>query len=930
MLKFFYRLRRRRGVVLFAVIAMMTILITMATVAYFTTRTAYQTVVSNYDFSQMYISTTSVSDMVLDSLIGTTSQEGKKTNSGVNSVVTLNYFDDFKDGMKKLVTADTIGGKFVGVSSNISWANRDSLPAMLEECGSNPLIPGALDGVRVTITLQNKSNKNPDGTALSAGLTNYYFLCETVGFYRNNTVTVQDYIYSSVGQSTSDNPPMFDTFFTATAQRLQSGGQGHTDTRLVVINTDEINDNAYFQNKFTVFQFGDRSNIFKGGVRTTGGLYLQKIECDIPAPTADHRHDWIIGGDLAVTSANANDINLNGNVLYVKGDLIIGSDGLNLSAGSIYVEGNVYLAQGGAVAINITGDNGTTDKPGFYVKGDIVKVSDATSADTVSSTWPEGRNALLSLANQLDIKKGGANLTLSDLTIKQQFDIINAAAGTSLEPKADPTDFSVTGDFYQTKDKTNDSGTEASEMVWSTLKTKIESGKEDRSTNSYVYEMKEMPVQEVLKTEGDNANLKTYDYASYSSKQATVNKVLTLDFTGFSSSTVVTCDTPIPIGTIGEKQATITFSANGAETKDVGNCESFVLDLPYVDGGYRLEMIGNETTTSVKTKAGYWDGVNNKWVPDEYTDVKTIYVPFRDNRKTVINIHTPDAYNYNESGEVDKTKKKTENWTKVKTDDGTEVEIPKSMPIVLTPNFNDGSGTPVAGNKFNAFSWYPGKVLDGGAVDVQLVSENDSSKSAQGYLILDMANYIKEGADGDNTAVTLNGKTYSVGDFVEYDPDNYDRIETTSYVANGFERVGTLNQLGATSVGLRQVSDMNDLFDSGNDPKEEYDNKILLVSNKNLPGTAYTLNKWSTLFGYVYAPNGSYNTNNADQSMPVFGGMIVSDYIAKQSNFTYAQPDPNLILSLGTLTSHNSKTPPTGNPSSDFSFVRVEGSNYLG
>ena len=68
MLKFFYRLKRRGGAVLFAVIAIMSLLIAMAITAYFTARSSYQTVVSNYDFSQMYLSAVSVSDMMIEAL----------------------------------------------------------------------------------------------------------------------------------------------------------------------------------------------------------------------------------------------------------------------------------------------------------------------------------------------------------------------------------------------------------------------------------------------------------------------------------------------------------------------------------------------------------------------------------------------------------------------------------------------------------------------------------------------------------------------------------------------------------------------------------------------------------------------------------------------------------------------------------------------
>ena len=63
MLKLFYRLKRKHGAVLFFVVAVMSLLIAMATTAYYTARSSYRTVVSNYDYSQLYLSAISVSDI---------------------------------------------------------------------------------------------------------------------------------------------------------------------------------------------------------------------------------------------------------------------------------------------------------------------------------------------------------------------------------------------------------------------------------------------------------------------------------------------------------------------------------------------------------------------------------------------------------------------------------------------------------------------------------------------------------------------------------------------------------------------------------------------------------------------------------------------------------------------------------------------------
>ncbi len=920
MLKFFYRLRRRRGVVLFAVIAMMTVLITMATVAYFTTRTSYQTVMSNYDFSQMYISTTAVSDMLLDSLSETSLKEGTKESTGA----TLNYFKDFKDELTKLVDAGKEGAELVGVSSNISWADRNDYSAILKKGAEDAVIPGVLDAVRVSAKLIKITDKNPDGSTVATGLKNYYFQLETVGFYRNNTITVQDYIYQTSGKSKSEEPPMFDTFFTATSQQLVGGTRTFTDTRFVSINTDEITDDAFFQNKFTLLQGGDRSNKIKGGIRTTGGLYLHKIETDIMAPTATERHDWIIGGDMVILQANANSIDLKGNNLYIKGDLIIGCDGFNLKAGSVYVEGNIYFGTG--TTIDITGGDTayaaakTTDKPGLYVKGDIINMTNASDASTVSGTWSEGKDAFVSLAKTL-----GQNLTTADLTIAKQFELIGKAASKdkqSYNATAGSTTLKVgDGDsIYQTAGKTNQSGSSVAEMVWSNLNTKIAQGKENTTTSSYDYEIKEMKVEKVLETGSDDpsdtnynkdAFLKTYKYASYSTEQATVDKVLTLDFskvkdsegnTGTSAKVngTLTCT----LGTVGGKDATITFKGNNT----VGNLDEAVIDLPYVDGGYRLEY-----------------KLANNW--------GTMSMNFNENKGLVINIHTADGYD--SSGD-----KIEENWTTVTNSDGTTTDIIKSMPIVLTPNYNDGSTNPGvpdssdSSKTYNAFTWrakFLGDGSDAQYTNVQVVGQNDSTKAATGSVILEMANYATEAfTDSD-------GNAHAKNTYVQYDPANSTSIATAKYIPVGREKVGTAKQIADSPAvnAMKYTSDLPTKFFKTtvdgkvtNDLADEYDSKVMLVSNMNNPGVAFEAKKFNTLFGLLYAPNAQFYAPSTDASLPIVGGMIVSDYIGNQASFVYAQPDPMLVKSLGILTSKNKTPPSTG--STLETWTREEGTNYIG
>ncbi|MCR4779667.1 MAG: hypothetical protein K5876_01085, partial [Ruminiclostridium sp.] len=221
MLKFFYRLKKRGGVVLFAVIAFMTLLITMASVAYFTARASFNTVVSNYDFSQMYISTTSVSDMLIEAL----SQDTSKAGAAVTD--NLNYFKDLKIKVDDLISAvtldptkiNTADATLIGVSGNVSYLDKDNTEKLLQDGSNNAVEPGVLDAVKSTI----KIIKVDLNVAELGGRNKYYFTFTTVGYYRNNTITVQDTLYAVAGPKGTKGNKLFTTFFTATGQELSSG-----------------------------------------------------------------------------------------------------------------------------------------------------------------------------------------------------------------------------------------------------------------------------------------------------------------------------------------------------------------------------------------------------------------------------------------------------------------------------------------------------------------------------------------------------------------------------------------------------------------------------------------------------------------------------------------------------------------------------------
>lgn len=882
MLKFFYRLKKRGGVVLFAVIAFMTLLITMATVAYFSARASYNTVISNYDFSQMYISTTSVSDMIIDALSETSSKAAPNATSG------LNYFDGLKASVENMIKEaakddSKIGATLVGVSSNIAYADRDDKSKIMEAGANNAIEPGILDAIKTTIKLENVIKNTP-----SAGVNTYYFSVTTEGYYRNNTIKVQDIIYAEAGAKSPSDDNLFSTFFTGTAQELVGGNISPT-SRMVVIDTQKISDNAYFQNKFTVFTGGNTDCAFMGGVKTCGGLYLKKIQnYNIPAPKKDgsgkvtERHDWIIGGDLWLDENIT--LDLNGNYLYVHGDLYV-RNGHTLSAGGIFVEGNIYFLNGdGNIKIekgtgSLTDASGNALPDGLYVNGDIKKVTD-TSTEKVGTSWADGLTTLAGLASPA--------LDPSTMTIAQMIGTINTLVndmvsqsnlfGTGTGGNTPGVNL-ATGTVFKINGSTNDSSATGTTFTWADLNTVISEQTDDGK--DYIDKFVTTSVDSLLDPKGGVAPV---PYPSYSSDTA-YSALLQLDFSKVPST--VTYGTAYEIGTVGGKSATITYpdpnTGDDETTKNINNCSNFIIDLPYVSGGYMLQ----------------------------YTNLSGGKIPMDPNAAGgTIRIETPNGPQKDADGntmymteEVTKPDGTTE--TKFQLDDkGNKIEIPETMPIVLMANFDDGSSTPKDEKGFNAFRWTAAQGGNSGTVTVELVDKDDHSKSAQNFVVFEMGAY-------DTTT----------GKYRQYKVEDAGKLECPTYYAKEKEKVGSLNQVNAISAlqpgspegsdqykflktGSNDVQDgfpSNQRFDySQYDNSKDLDNKIILVSNKNGKATSFNADGGdSTFCGYLYSPNSSYSCWNDKSSMPLFGGMIVTDYKVKLGSYLYAEPDPRLIAALG-------------------------------
>ena len=574
-----YRLQKKKGAVLFVVIAMMTLLIIMATTAYMTARSSYKTVVNNYDFSQLYLSAVSVSDMMVAAVTNDTVDSGSSAQ---------NNFADLK---KAVTSKDFAVGETITAKSNNITSSMTTLESILKGTANNPIEAGVLDGVEVVITHESKEDvlddaKKPTGKSLD------YYLFTTTAYYRNNTVQIQDRIARESGSK--PNSPKFDTFFTATGQILNGDKAEKDASRCAVINTHSISDDAYFENTYTAFVMASGSNKFKGGITTAGHLYLDKMDSDIPnatpatdptdwnadssAKVSGTRNDWYIGGSLFL--AEHADIKLGNNNLYVNGDLIL-LDSTPITAKNVYVTGNVFYAG--------TGTATSTLNCNLYVGGTVCCNLNTMTAEERKKAEENNEEDKI----RLDDAKIKA---LNDMgSFNNAYKSVMAQTGGTVadlpntNAKGDNTGIlSISGGLY-VNDKANlhSALNSAWDGNWSASGIKVP-----------------FEFQEVTDTDGDKIGDKYSNYVNYkdyNAFSASDTKTQTSVFSSYSAGdgTDGTKNTmnnflTIDFGTLKADDAgnyNAAFASTSGEIARVtGNKQNLTVNLPYSANGYVLDL----------------------------------------------------------------------------------------------------------------------------------------------------------------------------------------------------------------------------------------------------------------------------------------------------------------------------------------------------
>lgn len=864
MLKFFYRLKRRHGVVLFAVIAIMTLLIAMATTAYFTARSSYQTVVSNYDFSQTYLSAISISDMLIEAVTQDTSHPGADNN-----------YTDLKKAVQDLRDHKTAGAADAVITGFTVHGGAAATDAdILSKAASDPVEAGIFDAARVEIKYVKKEADKDPVTNVETGLTRHYFTFTTTVYYRDTTITVQDTILNKSGTESKKDASPFSRFFTSTSQT--AAGKETGTSRVVVIDCNEITDDAYFENDYTLIGYNEHAgNIIKGSLISSGSVYMYQMKTDMPATAGNNRNDWFIGKDLVMTANSGQNIDLKGSNIYVGGDLIIARSGINFSCANLYVKGNIYYLDGSSGTINAN----------VYCGGSIL----GAAAD------PQGRVGQL---NSLLSPQGySSGITYSN---------------------GNPSLLNITG----TKGVWDDS-------TLITISSQVVNGNKYEEKLSSGITLGEAFQQKTTK----------YNYDAYTADTTTLSNELNID------PSVLNMDTS-SLPTVAELT-----DVNHWKYKGLG-----YYDETYPTGddyhgkqtvSIHIQLNGDDTITYTKTTVGeqknYDGGTLKSIIPINETSSYTYSVSgseytfnYDDGSKMVLNKSTNTARVEGTTAGGATIKKEGDGRIVVDIDYTTNgyllglkdtnaglisynfgTKSGETMPVVLKANFNDGSSTQADQDGNNAFSWSGNTSgrSDGKKTIVELMPDG----SDYGNVTFEVGNYKK---------VTKEDGTEEY-EYVPYSLSGYNSISTPIYYEGENLIVGTKNQADyLKGRDLGNSPGLDGMMGTLPYAKDEYQNHIMLISNRN-DGTAFDGTvKGHVICGYLYAPNGVYKANPSSQSHPVFGGMIVSIYDCKESWFQYVSPDPEIISSL--LDKMKREEYPGEDTPTAGVWQLQEGKNYLG
>lgn len=917
MFRFMYRLKKKHGAVLFAVIAVMALLIAMSTAAYYTARGSYNTVASSYSYSQLYLSAISSADMISAAIMNEplSPAAGGNKFDAVQDAVDHHLNPVFQADGTYTVPTDVIYLKSANLSA-LTFDNSTTTEDVIQALRSvEPVEAGVLDGLTIKIgvlsvgapqNIQTSTSSESGGVKVETQTFNQRvsYSIETTAYYRGDTITVQDivtnykdgsrtvttpYTLVNIPGNNPTFPPLNPNTTTGQGKPDENGNVGSSG-RHVLVSVKRLDGNMSFHNEITYIgtQSNNVGNKIDGSLVSDGSMYFSK--CNVKV-TGEDNH-WYIGKDFVTTNDQAGTIDLGQNNLYVGGDMILGTQ-QGVKAEEVFVNGDLYVLKQCTIdtkKLHVSGNIYFTE---YNADGTLRTEALKNSLDTVSA---DTGNVNSRLSGNFDLELGGSVIA-EGKTQNTWYDWGKQEYVSSWSEIAGGQNVKVGDKYSNIKDGSNYAQIDGASNFDSTAE--LENGftvlERDDQQDKYLPVHKDGSLLDAIaqntnKTIGENNSLSSGEqivYPNYTAKEETYKNSLQLDFSGMEELQKTNADgTKTTVGyqkscdvtdANGNILGTAKIIVNGTDMKDV------TVNIPYIKDGFVL--------TYENTDFMGGDISNN-------AEIKYNIAPDSD---TCMNMY-PDLFDV--GADIEPT---------TDSGDGTG----KTMPIILGANTSGGD-----------FSWKGDDYgsNDGGAY----VSVNDDMK-----VTFEMGN------------LDTDSNTYQPYDYTK---DSQKKLKIPTY------QFGTKIAVGSEALidTMKKEQKFNISKDENNGQMRIGnivltddmipDNNIMLVSNST--GRAFQADYDQTVVGgYLYSPGGQLSaSNNVNGAVINIGSVVISDYEANHADYHVKLPRPSdMDAFIGPMTnggaggggSSGGQTKQYGTPNvsaATYSFGDwdIVGSNYVG
>lgn len=907
MFRFMYRLKKKHGAVLFAVIAVMALLIAMSTAAYYTARGSYNTVASSYSYSQLYLSAISSADMISAAIMNEplSPAAGGNKFDAVQDAVDHHLNPVFQADGTYTVPTDVIylkSNNLASLTFDASTTTEDVISALQSV---EPVEPGVLDGLTIKIgvlsvgspqNIQTSTSSESGGVKVETQTFNQRvsYSIETTAYYRGDTITVQDivtnykdgsrtvttpYTLVNIPGNNPTFPPLNPNTTTGQGKPDENGNVGSSG-RHVLVSVKRLDGNMSFHNEITYIgtQSNNVGNKIDGSLVSDGSMYFSK--CNVKV-TGEDNH-WYIGKDFVTTNDQAGTIDLGQNNLYVGGDMILGTQ-QGVKAEEVFVNGDLYVLKQCKIdtkKLHVSGNIYFTE---YNADGTLRTEALKNSLDTVSA---DTGNVNSRLSGNFDLELGGSVIA-EGKTQNTWYDWGKQEYVSSWSEIAGGQNVKVGDKYSNIKDGSNYAQIDGASNFDSTAE--LENGftvlERDDQQDKYLPVHKDGSLLDAIaqntnKTVGENNTLTSGEqivYPNYTATQETYNNSLRLDFSNMEEITEEDANGNKKV--IGYRKECDVLDASGnvlgtVKIKTDENKGNVKVNIPYVENGFVLSYAN---TDFIGTDLFGNTDIEYKIAPDPATETD------------------PDL-----ALDADSS-------------DGQG----KTMPIVLAANTSGGD-----------FSWKGDDYgsNDGGAY----VSVRDGMK-----VTFEMGNLDTESG------------TYQPYDYTK---DSQKKLKIPTYqfgtkIAVGSESlINMMKSEGKFNISKDENSGQMRIGNTVLTDSMIPDNNIMLVSNST--GRAFQADYDQTIVGgYLYSPGGQLAaSNNVNGAVINIGSVVISDYEANHADYHVKLPKPSdMDAFIGPMTnggnggggggggtSKQYGTPNVSAASYSFGDWDIVGSNYVG